>query len=102
MWNEHRSHRQSLPNKDRAKEKDELNKNLGIRSALVVAGLALLFNYVQAAEEPSWRELFNGKDLSGWDGNPELWSVKDGVIVGQTAGPEQLKYNQFLIWRGGV
>jgi hypothetical protein len=42
------------------------------------------------------RDLFNGKDLSGWDGNPELWSVKDGVLVGQTTGSEQLKYNQFL------
>jgi hypothetical protein len=91
-----------FPTKTEQRKKMNSTRTFGIRSALVVAGLALLFNYVQAAEEPSWRELFNGKDLSGWDGNPELWSVKDGVIVGQTAGPEQLKYNQFLIWRGGV
>jgi hypothetical protein len=45
--------------------------------------------------------LFNGKDLTGWDGNPELWSVEDGCITGKTTGPEQLAYNQFLIWRGG-
>ena len=47
------------------------------------------------------RSLFNGKDLAGWDGNPELWSVKDGAIVGITKGDEPLPYNQFLIWRGG-
>ena len=47
------------------------------------------------------RNLFNGKDLSGWDGNPELWSVKDGVIIGITKADEPLPYNQFLIWRGG-
>lgn len=39
--------------------------------------------------------------MSGWDGNPELWSVEDGCITGKTTGPAQLSYNQFLIWRGG-
>ncbi len=49
-----------------------------------------------------FRSLFNGKDLTGWDGNPELWSVKNGVITGRTTKEKPLKYNQFLIWRGGV
>ena len=54
-----------------------------------------------AAVDDGFRALFNGKNLSGWDGNPELWSVEDGVITGKTTGPAQLKHNQFLIWRGG-
>ncbi len=37
---------------------------------------------------------FNGKDLTGWEGNPDLWSVKDGAIVGETTGG--LKHNTFL------
>ena len=28
-------------------------------------------------------KLFNGKDLTGWTGNPKYWSVVDGVIVGK-------------------
>lgn len=56
---------------------------------------------VPAAEE-GFRPLFNGKDLAGWDGNPQLWSVQDGCITGKTTGPETLEHNQFLIWRGGV
>jgi hypothetical protein len=52
--------------------------------------------------EEGFRPMFNGRDLAGWDGNPELWSVKDGVITGITSGPEALTYNQFLIWRGGT
>lgn len=52
--------------------------------------------------QDGFRSLFNGKDLAGWDGNPELWSVEDGCITGKTTGPEQLAYNQFLIWRGGT
>jgi len=34
--------------------------------------------------ERDFHRIFNGKDLTGWDGNPKLWSVKDGAITGQT------------------
>ncbi|MAG55713.1 MAG: dehydrogenase [Planctomycetes bacterium] len=37
---------------------------------------------------------FNGKDLTGWDGDQKLWSVQDGEIVGRTA--TGLKRNEFL------
>jgi putative heme-binding domain-containing protein len=36
---------------------------------------------------------FNGRDLTGWQGNGELWSVEDGQIVGRTQG---LARNEFL------
>ncbi|HBJ85366.1 MAG TPA: DUF1080 domain-containing protein, partial [Verrucomicrobiales bacterium] len=52
-------------------------------------------------EDAGFKPLFNGKDLTGWDGNPELWKVENGEIIGTTTGPDQLAYNQFLIWRGG-
>ncbi|MFO1483847.1 MAG: family 16 glycoside hydrolase [Verrucomicrobiaceae bacterium] len=55
-----------------------------------------------AFAQDGFKSIFNGKDLTGWDGNPELWKVENGEIVGNTTGPEQLAYNQFLIWRGGV
>ncbi|MCX7049035.1 MAG: DUF1080 domain-containing protein [Candidatus Sumerlaeota bacterium] len=45
--------------------------------------------------------LFDGKTLDGWDGNTDLWSVKDGCIVGQTSAGAPLKSNTFLIWKGG-
>lgn len=38
--------------------------------------------------------LFNGKDLSGWDGNEKIWSVEGGEIVGRTKAP--LDRNEFL------
>ena len=40
--------------------------------------------------------LFNGKNLDGWDGDPRLWSVKNGMIVGSTEGAP-LEHNEFLI-----
>lgn len=63
--------------------------------------LSLLAISAVSAQD-GFKSIFNGKDLTGWDGNPELWSVEDGCITGKTTGPEQLAYNQFLIWRGGV
>jgi len=43
--------------------------------------------------------LFNGKDLSGWDGEPGLWKVEEGVLVG-TSEVGKPKTNSFLIWNG--
>jgi hypothetical protein len=44
--------------------------------------------------------IFNGKDLSGWDGSPRYWKVEDGCLTGSADGT--LKYNRFIIWRGGT
>jgi hypothetical protein len=46
--------------------------------------------------------LFNGRDLAGWDGDPRLWSVRDGVIHGETTPENVAKGNTFLIWQGGI
>jgi hypothetical protein len=32
-------------------------------------------------------QLFKGVNLDGWEGYPEYWSVKDGVIVGKNSKP---------------
>ncbi|MHC4570005.1 MAG: 3-keto-disaccharide hydrolase [Planctomycetota bacterium] len=54
-----------------------------------------------AGSSEKWVSLFNGKDLSGWDGDSRLWSVKDGVIHGETTPEKPARANTFLIWRGG-
>jgi hypothetical protein len=46
--------------------------------------------------------LFNGKDLAGWQGDPGLWSVKDGAITGQTTAEHPAGHNTFLIWTNGT
>jgi len=55
-----------------------------------------------APEEPAgMKSLFNGKDLTGWDGDPRLWSAKDGVIHGETSAANKANGNTFLIWKDG-
>jgi hypothetical protein len=73
-------------------------KTLFLLSALFTAGLL-------HAEDA--KDIFNGKDLTGWEGNPALWSVEDGAITGRTppdpANPEKglIKHNTFLVWKAG-
>jgi putative membrane-bound dehydrogenase-like protein len=40
------------------------------------------------------KDFFNGKDLTGWDGDKAVWSVENGEIVGKTE--KGLKANNFL------
>jgi hypothetical protein len=54
-----------------------------------------------AADDEGFTSLFNGKDLSGWEGDTRYWSVEDGAITAQTTPDNLLKSNTFLIWRGG-
>lgn len=37
------------------------------------------------AGDDGFVDLFNGRDLSGFDGDRAFWSVQDGAIVGQTS-----------------
>ena len=43
-----------------------------------------------------YEAVFNGQNLQGWDGDPELWTVSHGEIVGSTDG-RPLRRNSFLI-----
>jgi hypothetical protein len=64
----------------------------------LVASLVL----VSAANaEEKYKELFNGKDLTGWEGDKRLWSVQDGLLTGQTTADTKLEKNTFCIWTGG-
>ncbi len=43
--------------------------------------------------------LFNGRDLTGWEGDPAVWSVKDGAIVAKVNAGKQ---NNFWLVRRGM
>ena len=50
---------------------------------------------------PEFTPLFNGYDFSGWDGDPQIWSVQDGVITA-TNGTSKERRPVALFWRGGT
>ena len=47
------------------------------------------------------KNLFNGKDLTGWKGL-DFWSVEDGCIVGRTTKEKPTKGNTFLVYKDEV
>ena len=51
--------------------------------------------------EPQFISLFNGQDFSGWDGDPQVWSVKQGTITA-TGGTSKERRPVALFWRGGT
>ncbi|MES2693453.1 MAG: DUF1080 domain-containing protein [Verrucomicrobiota bacterium] len=63
--------------------------------------LALTLATSAFAADAGFKSIFNGKDLSGWDGNTKLWSVRDGAITGQTKDEKDLPANTFLVWKDG-
>lgn len=52
------------------------------------------------ADEAGFVPLFDGKSLDGWDGDPRFWSVKEGIIVGESTRENPIPYNTFLIYQG--
>lgn len=43
--------------------------------------------------ETGFVELFNGSDLTGWEGDANIWKVENGMIVGRSPG---VRMNRFL------
>ena len=54
------------------------------------------------AQEAGFKPIFDGKTLDGWEApNMSYWSVKDGIIVGESTQDNPVKSNQFLVWELG-
>ncbi|HWB00133.1 MAG TPA: DUF1080 domain-containing protein [Pirellulales bacterium] len=78
-------------------------RNLTPLALILASGIALADDPSSTvpAESGEMRVIFNGTDLTGWDGDPRLWSVKDGVLHGETTPDNPAKGNTFIIWKDG-
>jgi len=47
-------------------------------------------------DRTGYAEMFDGATLTGWEGNPDVWKVVDGAIVGTA-----VSHQTFLVWDGG-
>lgn len=74
-------------------------------SRLAVCGLLILAGHVaslRAADpEPGFQSMFNGRDLTGWEGKPGWWSVVDGAITSESTPAKPCPTAHYLMWRGG-
>jgi len=70
-----------------------------VAAALFVAGLPTAHGD-DPAPAAGFKSMFNGKDLTGWDGLDDFWTVKDGVISGSET-KEHAAPQTFLIYKDG-
>lgn len=85
-----------IPKTENMKMTFKLGGLLALGAAFAIQTLPL------AAQEEGFTSLFNGKDLTGWTGNPDLWSVQEGAITGVTKADPKLTHNTFLVWTNGT
>lgn len=69
---------------------------------LLSLGLSLTLSpcWCRAAEAPPAAgtaavSIFDGKSLAGWEGDPKIWRIEDGVITGGSL-TEKVKRNEFI------
>ena len=71
-------------------------------AAIAVVSVFVAFlverSFAQEQDKDGFVSIFNGKDLTGWEANPAIWSVENGCLVGQS--PEGKPYNKqdYIYW----
>lgn len=51
--------------------------------------------------EKGFVQIFDGKTLNNWEGDPIYWRAENGNLVGEITPSTLLKTNSFIIWKGG-
>ena len=83
-------------------------KKIMLRSNSIYFG-AILFLLISSCKtsnagnenKEGFVEIFDGKTLQGWEGDPKYWKVEEGNLVGEVTPSTLLDRNTFIIWQGG-
>jgi hypothetical protein len=51
--------------------------------------------------EAGFLPMFNGRDLTGWEGKPGGWWVEEGALTAQSTQEKPCTACHYLMWRGG-
>jgi hypothetical protein len=51
-------------------------------------------------DHAGWTSIFDGGSLTNWEGNPDVWRLENGAIVG-TSTPEKPSGTTYIIWKAG-
>jgi len=78
-----------------------LPRSLTLATIALVAAITVLPAQNSPADGPGFTPIFDGKSLSGWEGDPKYWRIEDGNLVGEITPETIVKQNTFIIWRGG-
>ena len=68
---------------------------------LMVVLLSVGCKVTSQGKKDGFVQIFDGKTLNGWEGDPVYWRVENGNLVGEITPATLLKTNSFIVWKGG-
>jgi hypothetical protein len=68
---------------------------------LLAGLLSFTLSSLRAADSAEAMDIFDGKSLTNWDGDPRFWKVVDGCLTGETTAEVPTEGNTFIKWTGG-
>ena len=69
--------------------------------ALLLLTTTISLSSLAGEIEKGFTSMFNGKDLTGWEGLPGAWSVVDCAITAESTPEKPCKQAHYIMWRGG-
>ncbi|MFA6240610.1 MAG: DUF1080 domain-containing protein [Candidatus Hydrogenedentales bacterium] len=72
-----------------------------VRILAVALMLAVVLPVAHAADEEGFVSMFNGKDLTGWEGKPGGWWVEDGTLTSESTKEKPCVKHHYLVWKDG-
>ena len=72
-----------------------------ILGSILLFTTTICLSSAAAEREKGFTAMFNGKDLTGWEGLPGAWGVVDGAITAESTPEKPCKAAHYLMWRGG-
>jgi Domain of Unknown Function (DUF1080) len=76
-------------------------KTICLAAIIAVSFTTLCQAQPKKANKDGFVQIFDGKTLNGWEGDPTYWRVENGNLVGEITPTTLLKTNSFIIWKGG-
>ena len=73
-------------------------------SGIAILLLAATYAFADDTPKPDdegFTPIFNGKDMTGWEGKPGWWKVEDGALTAESTPEKPCKKHNYLMWRGG-
>jgi len=73
-------------------------RTLTLLAAICTFAITSLAFADEPADEAGFVSMFNGKDLTGWEGKPGGWWVEDGAITSQSTKENPCVKHHYLVW----
>ena len=67
---------------------------------LFLTGMVILGSVACHAGPNQKETIFNGKDLSGWYGDTNWWTVVDGALTAESTPEKPCEKSNYLVWTG--